>query len=205
MLVKICGTTNLKDALLSVELGADALGFIFYDKSKRFIHYDKAKAIIEHLPQSVLKVGVFVNSTVEEVNSAAERIGLTMFQLHGDETPLHARQIEKPVIKSFRVDNKFNFALLHEYENCTFLLDNFSKKEIGGTGKSFDWSLIPNELKNKIILAGGVSSKNIEEIFINIKPYAVDLVSSVEKFPGKKDEEKLKDFFNIVNKLRYKC
>lgn len=205
MLVKICGTTNLKDALLSVELGADALGFIFYEKSNRFIQYNKAKEIIEQLPESVLKVGVFVNSTAEEVNSAADRIGLSMIQLHGDETPLYVKQIDKPVIKSFRIDNKFNFSLFDDYENCSFLLDNFSKKEFGGTGKSFDWSLIPIELKDKIILAGGVSSKNIEEIFINIKPYAVDLVSSVEKYPGKKDEEKLKDFFNIVNKLRYKC
>jgi len=203
MRVKICGTTNLKDALLSVELGADALGFIFYDKSKRFIQYYEAKAIIDQLPQSVLKVGVFVNSEIEEVNSAADRIDLSMVQLHGDETPLYVKQIEKPVIKGFRIDNNFDFALLDEYENCTFLLDNFSKKEYGGTGKSFDWTLIPEALKDKIILAGGVSSKNIEEIFVNIKPNGVDLVSSVEKYPGKKDEEKLKEFFNIVNKLRH--
>ncbi|MFA5803843.1 MAG: phosphoribosylanthranilate isomerase [Melioribacteraceae bacterium] len=205
MHVKICGTTNLEDALLSVELGANALGFIFYEKSKRFIQYDEAKAIIEQLPQSVLKVGVFVNNTIEEVNSAADRIGLSAVQLHGDETPSYTKQIEKPVIKSFRVDNKFDFSLLDEYENCSFLLDSSSKNEFGGTGKSFDWTLIPNGLKDKIILAGGVSSKNIEEIFIHIKPQAVDLVSSVEKSPGKKDEEKLKEFFNIVNKLRYKC
>lgn len=205
MHVKICGTTNLKDALLSVELGADALGFIFNDKSKRFIQYGEANAIIKQLPQSVLKVGVFVNSSIIEVNSTADKIGLSMIQLHGDETPSYTKQIEKPVIKSFRVDDKFDFALLNEYENCSFLLDNFFENEFGGTGKSFDWTLIPEELKDKIILAGGVSSKNIEEIFVNIKPQAVDLVSSVEKFPGKKDEEKLKEFFNMVNKLRYKC
>lgn len=205
MHVKICGTTNLKDALLSVELGADALGFIFNDKSKRFIQYGEANAIIEQLPQSVLKVGVFVNSSIIEVNSTADKIGLSMIQLHGDETPSYTKQIEKPVIKSFRVDDKFDFALLNEYENCSFLLDNFFENEFGGTGKSFDWTLIPEELKDKIILAGGVSSKNIEEIFVNIKPQAVDLVSSVEKFPGKKDEEKLKEFFNMINKLRYKC
>lgn len=205
MQVKICGTTNLKDALLSVELGADALGFIFYEKSKRFVQYSAAEAIIKQLPNSVLKVGVFVNSTIEEVNSAADRIGISAVQLHGDETPLHTEQIEKPVIKSFRVDNKFDFALLDKYENCTFLLDNSFENEFGGTGKSFDWTLIPEKLKDRIILAGGVSSKNIEEIFTHIKPQAVDLVSSVEKSPGKKDEEKLKEFFNIVNKLRYKC
>jgi phosphoribosylanthranilate isomerase len=205
MKVKICGTTNLEDAILSVELGADALGFIFYEKSNRFIQYDKAKAIIEQLPNSVWKVGVFVNSTIEEVNSASDKIGLSAVQLHGDETPFYTKQIEKPVIKSFRVDNKFDFSLLDEYENCSLLLDNFSEKEYGGTGKSFDWTLIPEKLKDRIILAGGVSSKNIEEIFVNIKLYAVDLVSSVEKFPGKKDEEKLKEFFNTVNKLRYKC
>ncbi|MBI5731466.1 MAG: phosphoribosylanthranilate isomerase [Ignavibacteriales bacterium] len=205
MQVKICGTTNLEDALLSVELGADALGFIFYEKSKRFVQYSAAEAIIKQLPNSVLKVGVFVNSTIEEVNSAADKIGLSAVQLHGKESPFYTKQIEMPVIKSFRVDNKFDFALLDEYENCSLLLDNFSEKEYGGTGKSFDWTLIPEKLKDRIILAGGVSSKNIEEIFTHIKPQAVDLVSSVEKFPGKKDEEKLKEFFNIVNKLRNKC
>jgi len=205
MKVKICGTTNLENAMLSVELGADMLGFIFYDKSKRCVDYKVAESIIRQLPDSVLKVGVFVNSTIEEVNSVADKIGLSAVQLHGDETPSYTIQIERPVIKGFRIDNNFDFALLNRYENCTFLLDNFSKEEYGGTGKSFDWSLIPEELKNKIILAGGVSSKNIEEIFVNIKPYAVDLVSSVEKSPGKKDEEKLKEFFNTVNKLRNKC
>jgi len=205
MKVKICGITNLEDAMLGVELGADMLGFIFFDKSKRFVQYNVAESIIKQLPNSILKVGVFVNSTIEEINSAADKIGLSAVQLHGDETPSYTMQIKRPVIKSFRVDNKFDFTLLDKYENCSFLLDNFSEKKFGGTGKSFDWSLIPDDPKNKIILAGGVSSKNIEEIFVNIKPYAVDLVSSVEKSPGKKDEEKLKEFFNTVNKLRNKC
>jgi len=205
MKVKICGITNIKDATLSVELGADMLGFIFYYKSKRYIQYNVAESIIRQLPDSVSKIGVFVNSAMGEVNSAADKIGLSAIQLHGNETPFYTKQIKRPVIKNFRVDNKFDFTLLDKYENCSFLLDNFSEKEIGGTGKSFNWSLIPNELKSKIILAGGVSSKNIEEIFTNHRPYAVDLVSSIEKFPGKKDEEKLKEFFNIVNKLRSKC
>ena len=205
MKVKICGITNIKDAMLSVELGADMLGFIFHEKSKRFVQYNVVESIIKQLPESVLKVGVFVNNTIEEVNSVADDIGLSAVQLHGNGTHSYTNQIKKPVIKSFRVDNKFDFTLLDKYENCSYLLDNFSEKEFGGTGKSFDWNLIPDDLKNKIILAGGVSSKNIEEIFVTIKPYAVDLVSSIEKFPGKKDEEKLKEFFNIANKLRNKC
>ncbi|NJD21699.1 MAG: phosphoribosylanthranilate isomerase [Melioribacter sp.] len=205
MKVKICGTTNIKDAMLSVELGADMLGFIFYYKSKRYIQYNVAESIIRQLPDSVLKIGVFVNSAIGEVNSAADKIGLSAVQLHGNETPSYTKQIKRPVIKSFRVGSKFDFTLLDKYENCSFLLDNFSEKKFGGTGKSFNWSLIPKEFKSKIILAGGVSSKNIEEIFVNIKPYAVDLVSSIEKFPGKKHEEKLKEFFNTVNKLRDKC
>lgn len=205
MKVKICGTTNIKDAMLSVELGADMLGFIFYYESKRYVQYNVAESIIRQLPDSVLKVGVFVNSAIEEVNSAADKIGLSAVQLHGNETPSYTKQIKRPVIKSFRVDSKFDFTLLNKYENCSFLLDNFSEKEFGGTGKSFNWSSIPDELKSKIILAGGVSSKNIENIFVSIKPYAVDLVSSIEKFPGRKDEEKLKEFFNTVNKLRDKC
>jgi phosphoribosylanthranilate isomerase len=204
MLVKICGTTNIEDAILSVELGADSLGFIFYERSRRFISYTDAKVIINQLPQSVPKVGVFVNSTIKEVNIAADKIGLSVIQLHGDETPSFVKQIERPVIKSFRVDNNFDFAILNDYENCLYLLDNFAENEPGGTGKSFDWNLIPENLKNKITLAGGVSSKNIEEIFTNINPSGVDLVTSVEKYPGKKDENKLKEFFDIVNKLKHK-
>jgi phosphoribosylanthranilate isomerase len=199
MKVKICGITNLDDALLCSELGADALGFIFFDQSKRFIDYANAKNIIREIPTFVTKVGVF-----DKVNEVSHNIGLNMVQLHGDENPSDVDKINLPVIKSFRVSEKLNFPQLKLFGNCSLLLDTYSDNQLGGTGIPFDWKLIPSELRSKVILAGGISTTNIESIFNNIKPQAVDLSSSVEAFPGKKDELKLREFFKKLNHLRYK-
>lgn len=203
MRVKICGITNIDDALLSCDLGADALGFIFYEKSKRFINYSEAEKIIQKLPSFVCKVGVFVENEAKEINEISQNIGLTTVQLHGEQQLEFVEQIILPVIKSFRINNEFNFSVLDKYNKCSFLFDAYSENFLGGTGKTFDWNLIPFELRNKIILAGGISINNIEFIFKNIKPQAVDLSSSVEIKPGKKSPEKLKEFFKLVNQLRY--
>lgn len=203
MRIKICGITNLNDALLCSQLGADALGFIFYEKSERNITYSKAEEIIKQLSPFIVKVGVFVNQEVDEINTIAHKIGLNAVQLYGDVTQSFIDDINFPVIKCFRVKNGFDFSILNNYTNCTFMLDTFSDKALGGTGETFDWNLLPQNLKNRIILAGGISSNNIEFIFKNIKPQAVDLSSSLESAPGKKDAAKLKDFFNVINKLRY--
>jgi phosphoribosylanthranilate isomerase len=205
MRVKICGITNIDDALLCSKLGADAVGFIFYDKSKRFIPFERAKDIIAQLPNFITKVGVFVNHPIEEINSICNETRINTVQLHGEELPEYVQRITKPVIKSFRIHDGFNFNILSQYKNCSFLLDSFSHSELGGSGLTFDWSKIPSELKNKIILAGGVSTDNIDFIYRKIKPQAVDLSSSVEISPGKKDKTKLKEFFNKVNKLRFSC
>jgi phosphoribosylanthranilate isomerase len=203
MKVKICGITNLDDALLCCSLGADAIGFIFYDKSKRAISHQDAKNIIAKLPPFITKVGVFVNQTPEEINTLSEEIGLNVIQYHADILPIEAKKIIYPVIKVFRVSTGFNFKLLSGYNNCTFLLDTYTEENIGGTGKTFDWNIIPQELRSKIILAGGISIDNIEHIYNIVKPYAIDLSSSVEYLPGKKDKNKLTEFFNKINQLRY--
>lgn len=203
MRVKICGITNIEDAKLCCLLGADALGFVFYNKSKRFIKYEDAEKIIKNLPPFISKVGVFVNADVLEINEIAKKIGLTLIQLHGEETQDFINKVNLPVIKSFRVKDNFKFSIINEFQNCYYLLDSFSENELGGTGKNFNWELIPNELKNKIILAGGISTENIEFIYKNIKPIAVDLSSSVEITAGKKDPKKLVNFFKIINRLRY--
>lgn len=205
MQVKICGITNLEDALLCCELGADALGFIFYSMSKRFITYEKAKEIINQLPNFIVKVGVFVNHPFEEVNVNAKEIGLNIIQLHGEESPEYINEISLPVIKSFRVNETFDFSRLDKYPKCSFLLDTFSEHEPGGTGKTFNWETIPKSIRNKIILAGGISVENIESVFREVQPQAVDLSSSVESSPGIKDHKKLKEFFSLVNKMRYGC
>ena len=200
--VKICGITNLEDALLCESEGADALGFIFYKKSKRYIEPDLAKEIINYLSPFIMKVGVFVNESVDFINETAAELNLNAVQLHGEESPELVSKITFPVIKSFRINNGFDFSILKKYSDNFLLLDTYSDAEYGGTGKTFNWKLIPHELKNKIILAGGISADNIEEIFFNIKPAAVDLSSSLESEPGKKDKEKVKEFFKKINYLK---
>lgn len=201
MRVKICGITNLEDALCCAENGADALGFIFYKGSKRFIEYEKAHAIIKQLPAFIMKVGVFVNEEICKVNEIAENTGLNVVQLHGEESPDYISKIKYPVIKSFRINKEFDFSILQNYPGCSFLLDAFSDKEYGGTGESFNWDLIPDSIRDKIILAGGISEKNIEEINQTIKPQAVDVSSSLEDYPGKKNHSKVKNFFKTLKRL----
>ncbi|MBA4405729.1 N-(5'-phosphoribosyl)anthranilate isomerase [bacterium] len=201
MRVKICGITNVEDALLCCSLGADALGFIFYEKSKRNISYSKAEEIIQQLPSFIVKVGVFIERVKDEINDISQKIGLNAVQLYGDGTQPMNSGINLPVIQCIRVKNDFDFSTISKITNCSILLDTYSDIALGGTGESFDWQIIPIELRDNIILAGGISADNIEYIFMNINPAGVDLSSSVESTPGKKDEVKLKDFFDKINKL----
>lgn len=205
MKIKICGITNIEDALLCESEGADALGFIFFKKSKRYIEPNSAKEIINHLSPFTVKVGVFVNESADFINETAAHLNLNAVQLHGEESPEIIRKIDNQVIKSFRINNGFDFSILEKYSNNSFLFDTYSDLEYGGTGKSFNWKLIPDDLKNKIILAGGISILNIEDIFNNIKPAAVDLSSSLESEPGKKDRKKVKEFFKKINYLKLKA
>ena len=202
MKVKICGITNLDDALLCSETGADALGFIFYDKSKRYVQPDEAKRIISQLPAFLTKVGVFVNEDSDKVNEIAKLTGLNSVQLHSDEDNQYLERINYPVIKSFRVNDDFDFETLNSFNNCGWLLDTYSKNEFGGTGEVFNWDSIPNNIRSKIILAGGINIDNIEEVFKHVKPYAVDLSSSLELSPGRKDKNKVTEFMNKIKEMR---
>jgi phosphoribosylanthranilate isomerase len=196
--VKICGITNIEDAVLSENLGADALGFIFYEKSKRYISPKTANDIIKHLSPFTLKVGVFVNENSDKINAESKTAGINIVQLHGDEKPELIAEINLPVIKAFRINDEFDFKILEEYKNCYFLFDTYSSMQFGGTGKTFNWDIIPRNITDKIILSGGISISNIKRIIDEVNPYAVDLSSSVEEYPGKKSELKLKQFFNIL-------
>lgn len=204
MKIKICGITSLEDAEASYSLGADALGFIFFPDSKRYIDPSRAAEIISRIPPFTVKVGVFVNEKPETVNKIALETGINLVQLHGDETPDYISALNYPVIKAFRVSEGFNFDLLSEYSNCSFLLDTYDAKDYGGTGISFNWDNIPIELRGKIILAGGISEKNILQVHTEINPYAVDISSSIESSPGKKDINKLKSLFKIIGELNTK-
>jgi len=202
MKIKICGITNYDDANQCVELGADAIGFIFYKRSKRYVKPDIVENIINQLPPFIMKVGVFVNEDPNFINKIAGKIKLNMVQLHGDETPDYVNKINLPIIKAFRINEEFNFEKLKEYKRCSFLFDSFDNKKYGGTGIKFNWEKIPNDLKSKIILAGGVSLDNLEHINNNIMPYGIDISSSVEISPGKKDHNKLNQIFEKLDELR---
>ncbi len=201
MKVKICGITNINDALVCINNGADMLGFIFYNKSKRFVDFEKAGGIISQLPAAVEKVGVFVDEDSKIINEIAGKIGLETIQLHGNESPEYVEKINYPVIKSFRINENFDWNTIRKYRDCRLLLDSFSENKMGGTGKSFDWNSIPENYRDKIILSGGISIEKLDKIFNEIKPVAIDVSSSLELTPGKKDHKKVIEFLQRFHEL----
>ena len=203
MRVKICGITNIEDALLCCDLGADALGFVFYEKSGRNIGVNAAGEIINKLPAFITKVGVFVEQLPVEIRSIAGNIGLNAVQLHDTYTETNFIDFPVQIIKVLRIKAGFDFSAI-QGNKFQYLLDSYSENMPGGTGEKFNWELIPESIKRKIILAGGISVNNIKHVFENIKPQAVDLSSSLESAPGRKDKDKLIEFFNVVNGLRYR-
>jgi len=201
--IKVCGTTNLKDALFAVESGVDAIGFIFYKKSPRYILQKDAKDIVAKLPPFVETVGVFVNETSDRVNRIAEQCKLTAIQLHGDESPAFCRRIKRRVIKAFRVKDTNSFKGMADYDVSGFLLDSYNEESKGGTGKTFDWNLALRAKKQgPIILAGGLNPYNVYTAIHRVKPYGVDVCSGVEESPGIKDSVKIDEFIKSVRKFR---
>jgi phosphoribosylanthranilate isomerase len=197
--VKICGMTQVKDAVYSVEQGADAVGFIFYNKSPRFITMKGAREIITRLPPFVDTVGVFVDESVERINRIAEFCGLDLVQLHGKESPSFCKKIRRRVIKAFRVKDLKSIRNLEKYPVSGFLLDTFSEKLHGGTGKAFDWNLaLPAKKFGPVILAGGLTPRNVRQAINQVRPYGVDVCSGVEKEPGTKDPEKVRMFLENI-------
>ena len=204
--VKICGITNLEDALLSAKFGADALGFNFYAKSPRYITPENAREIIEQLPANVLKVGVFVNENLEKIVEIAAIAKLDALQLHGEETPEYARELKAKtnleIIKAFRVSPEFKPEDVLEYKVDAILLDAYSPKEHGGTGETFDWEIAKKvqEIFPKMYLAGGLSNENVVNALRQTNSFAVDTCSCLEKEKGLKDKIKL---INFITKVKH--
>ncbi|PFF01394.1 phosphoribosylanthranilate isomerase [Bacillus thuringiensis] len=195
MKVKICGITDMETAKSACEYGADALGFVFAE-SKRKITPKRAKEIIQELPANVLKIGVFVNESVEVIQKIADECGLTHVQLHGDEDNYQIRRLNILCIKSLGVTSESDMKNAQRYETDYILFDSPKEKFHGGNGKTFSWELLghmPKELRKKTILAGGLNAFNIEEAIRTVRPYMVDVSSGVET-EGKKDVEKIKQF-----------
>ncbi|MGG5736771.1 MULTISPECIES: phosphoribosylanthranilate isomerase [Bacillus cereus group] len=195
MKVKICGITDIETAKSACEYGADALGFVFAE-SKRKITPEQAKEIIEEIPAHVLKVGVFVNESVEVIRKIAEECGLTHVQLHGDEDNHYIGRLKISSIKAVGVALEQDMEHAKKYETDYMLFDSPKEKFYGGNGKTFSWELLahmPKALREKTILAGGLNIINIEEAIQTVQPYMVDVSSGVET-EGKKDIKKIKQF-----------
>ncbi|MFQ5677311.1 MAG: phosphoribosylanthranilate isomerase [bacterium] len=203
--IKICGITNLEDAQAATELGADAIGFIFYKESPRYVSPDNVKEIAAALPPFLTKVGVFVNEQVERIREISEAASLNLIQLHGDESPEYCQQLAAPIMKVFRVQSGFNVRTMQDYAVAGFLLDTHQKDRYGGTGETFDWQIARHaKAYGPIVLSGGLNPGNVKEAVEFVRPYAVDVASGVEAYPGKKDADKLKAFFDEVQKATIK-
>jgi phosphoribosylanthranilate isomerase len=199
--VKICGITNSEDAEAAVNAGADALGFVFFQKSPRCISPGRAKEIVRSLPPFVTPVGVFVNEDRQGIEQITEITGIRAIQMHGDESPEFCRSLcFLPTIKAFRVRKTADISLYKQYHTNAWLLDTYSADQYGGTGKTFSWEIAKsiNRLGIPIILAGGLTPDNISRAIEEVKPYAVDVSSGLEMEPGKKDPTKIKDLFEAI-------
>ena len=203
VIVKICGITNLPDAVAAVEAGADALGFMFYEASPRHVSIRQAAGIIRELPPLVMKVGVFVDAPEDTVMRAIGDCGLSLLQFHGNETPEYCTQFGLMSMKAFRIRNAESLAALPDYATDAWLLDAFATDKLGGKGEKFNWDLAieAKKLGRPIFLAGGLTPENVAEAVKKVQPYGVDVSSGVEAEPGKKDHEKVRRFIKAAKSV----
>jgi len=193
--VKICGITNEKDARFCIDHGADALGFVFYDKSPRYIAPDAAHEIIMKLPPFITNVGLFVNENPCIISEINKYCRLDALQFHGDEESSYVDKFLGKTIKAFRVKESIDENVFKDYNVDAYLLDSFSSNLYGGSGNNFCWDILKeHDFDKPIILAGGLTPENIVEAVTTVKPYAVDVSSGVEKEKGVKDHKKVKEF-----------
>jgi len=216
--VKICGMTNLEDALVAVDAGADAVGFVFYEKSPRCVSVETAREIVRKLPANVEKVGVFVNRQEDSICNVLEKTGITAVQMHGDNEDPHVADLlvqrwpgtkVLPAISMKRADPE-NCAMMWQPDSVfAFLLDSGTSSQLGGTGEVFDWrssSASLNVIRDlgRVVAAGGLRVTNVVNAIDALKPWGVDVVSGVEARPGKKDPEKVRAFVRAVREYERK-
>jgi len=192
----------VSDAHTAVNAGADALGFVFYDKSPRCVSVTQAAEMIRTLPPFVAAVGLFVNAAQADIDQAVAYCGLDVVQLHGDESPEFCRRQSKPVIKEVAIESNDDFLRVQSYD-CTVLLDARAPEGVyGGVGRCFDWSgLSALKVAQPLILAGGLTPDNLNQALRLRDWYGVDVSSGVEKAKGIKDDEKVRDFCRQVHQF----
>lgn len=196
--VKICGITNIDDANIAISAGADAIGFVFYEQSPRNVSIETVREITNKISPFVNCVGLFVDAEQELVNEVLETTGIDTLQFHGQETEEACALYNRPYIKAIRMDAGICLPdVISEFTSAkALLLDTYVKGTPGGTGKSFDWRLIPKELSKPIILAGGLDETNVRDAISQVHPFAVDVSGGVEREKGIKDPDKIKKFIS---------
>lgn len=203
--IKICGITRREDALAAIAFGADALGLVFTKASPRHVSIAHAQKLVKSLPAFVSKVGLFVNSDSLEINEVISKVSLDYLQFHGDEEESFCTQFSKPYIKAIRIKPEINLIeTINKFKSAAaILIDAWHPDIAGGTGETFDWSLLaelPKEHIPAIILAGGLNPGNVNSAVQLLKPYAVDVSSGVEDSPGIKSADKIQSFVYEVNR-----
>jgi phosphoribosylanthranilate isomerase len=204
MEIKICGITNMDDAVMAFAYGADALGFIFYEKSPRYLTPETARRIAYDLPDDISKVGVFVNHDIHAVREIYEFCGLDMIQLHGDESPDYCREIPQSIlIKAISPRKEEDLSIASNYCARAIMIDARESGLYGGTGKKSNWDLA-TKLKEMhlLVLSGGLNVGNILQAIRRVSPHAVDVNSGVEISPGKKDPRKVQSMIELVHASR---
>ncbi len=197
--IKICGITNLNDAKIAVDYGADAIGFVFAE-SVRKVNREKVKAIVRKLPPFVTFVGLFVNETAKNIENICSCCDLNVVQLHGKEPPGFLDKLKHyKVIKAFRIKNERDIDPINRYKSDAVLLDGYAENKMGGSGTSFDWNIVKKlKTSRPVIIAGGLTHLNVSRAIKIAKPYGVDVSSGVEIKPGKKDRKLIKKFIDAV-------
>jgi phosphoribosylanthranilate isomerase len=201
--VKVCGITRLEDAEIAADLGAFAIGFIFWPTSPRFVDADRARAIVRALPPFVIPVGVFVDQPLDDVNRIADAVGLGAVQLHGHETFSYCNEIHRRVIRAVGLRETMDARLAEEWPpSITLLLDAYDPEKRGGTGRPVDWTVAAAVAsKRPTILSGGLRPENVAAAITTVRPYAIDVSSGVEVHPGVKDPHRLRAFFEAVSEI----
>jgi len=197
--VKICGITRRQDAEFAVEMGADALGFVFYPASSRAVTIAQTKEIIAGLPPFISIVALFVDAEPEQVQECLATLAIDIVQFHGDESAEYCEQFNKPYLKAIRMREGVDLTqLVNDYPSASaILLDSYQQDMPGGTGHTFDWNLL-SDINKPVILAGGLNKDNVAIAIEKVQPYAVDVSSGVERSKGMKDQQKIRAFMQEV-------